>query len=126
MTFKYGNIFFVNPSLSEHKRLINSFKNIFIENNDNNITHISCYFHFLENCRKRLQKEGSSSKENIGDYSMTMNFISQLPSMYSIKNNIQKKLHFFKEYFLDQWVRFFRNKDLCLNNISIKFRTNNA
>ena len=67
---------------------------------------------------------------------MLMNYVAQLPFVYnidkSIKKNInsffkdKKKYSFFKSYLLDQWVEFFVNNSLKLNNITIKFRTNNS
>ena len=47
---------------------------------------------------------------------MLMNYLSQLSFVYNID----------KSYLLNQWVEFFVNKYLKLNNITINFRTNNA
>ena len=41
--------------------LYNSFDKVF--NSDNNIRHIGCYFHYLQNIRKYLQKNGFTTKK---------------------------------------------------------------
>lgn len=119
------------------KPLINAFHIVFNNKEEGKeIYHIGCYFHFLKNCRKKLQKEGYTSLKKFADYNILMNYVAQLPFVYnidkSIKKNInsffkdKKKYSFFKSYLLDQWVEFFVNNSLKLNNITIKFRTNNA
>lgn len=107
------------------RALINSFNNVFNTNND--LKHIGCYFHYLKNCRLRLVQEGYNSEAHKADYERIMDFVLSLPFNHNINNNITKRIkdfskhkkhyNFFKIYFENQWIEFFKNKSLCLNNI---------
>ena len=56
--------------------LINAFNKIF--NREKKIHHIGCYFHFLENIKKYLQKNGLTKKEYINIYNNIMSLCKEL------------------------------------------------
>lgn len=52
--------------------LISAFTEVFLSKNKN-ITHYGCYFHFLQNCLKKLIKKGFETKDN-EPYNTSMQF----------------------------------------------------
>ena len=115
--------------------LYKTFNRVF--NSENKIKHIGCYFHFLQNIRKYLQKNGLTSKKNIEIYNAILNICKSLPfknlKYNALINYISKNCYIPKEilddflvYFKDQWLQYFNNENLKLNDINIKFRTINS
>ena len=51
--------------------LFNSFNNIF--NKHSKISHVGCYFHYINNIKKYLQKVGLTKKQNIETYERVIN-----------------------------------------------------
>ena len=92
------------------KALFNAFDKI-LNINKKKIKHVGCYFHYIQNIRKFLQKSGFTGKEfkEIYDNKMTKIFLEEL-----------------YRYFEETWKPYFDNETLNLNEISIKFRTNNS
>ena len=115
--------------------LINAFNKVF--NKEKNIRHIGCYFHYIQNIRKNTQKNGYTTKKNIEIYNSVMSLCKILP-FKNMKNEnlikyIEKSLNKYKNelesfisYFKETWIKYFNDESLSLNNILIKFRTNNC
>ena len=114
--------------------LYTSFKNIF--NRLENLNHKGCFFHYLKNIRKYLVKNGFTTKKKLEDYKYIIDNCYKLPFKKNIEKNIEKEIkmlfkknkiyNHFLDYFNNQWVDYFKNKTLCLENINIKFRTTNS
>lgn len=115
--------------------LFNAFNMVF--NKDHKIRHIGCYFHYIQNIRKYLQKHGFTIKKNIKKYDTIMNICKKLPFINKKFNDISiflneeneltnEELNDFILYFNTTWIEYFKNNSLKLNKISVKFRTNNC
>ena len=59
--------------------LFKAFNEVF--NEENEIKHIGCYFHYLQNIRKYLQKNGLTAKKNIEYYNSIINICKSLHFM---------------------------------------------
>ena len=91
--------------------MITAFNTIF--NKNNTIRHIGCFFHYLQAIRRYLISKGYNSVEKENQYNQIMDFVSYLPFIHNIDNNIGKKLNsffntkknleFFKKYFIENW-----------------------
>ena len=91
--------------------MITAFNTIF--NKNNTIRHIGCFFHYLQAIRRYLISKGYNSVEKENQYNQIMDFVSYLPFIHNIHNNIGKKLNsffntkknleFFKKYFIENW-----------------------
>ena len=103
----------------------------------NEIKHIGCYFHYLQNIRKYLEKNWLTAKKNIEYYNSIINICKSLPFMklklskisFYIKEkaNIPKNiLDYFILYLIEQWLFYFKDGSLQLDEININFRTNNS
>ena len=115
--------------------LINAFNKVF--NKEKNIRHIGCYFHYLQNIRKYMQKNGYTKKKYIEIYNTVMSLCKILP-FKKIKNEdlikyIEKSLNKYKNelesfisYFIETGIKYFNDESLSLNDVFIKFRTNNC
>lgn len=106
-------------------------------NRDNKIRHIGCYFHFLQNIRKFLQKNNLTTLKNKTIYNIVINFCKSLPFLNLNEINIKKRMeNLFKNYinelsgfisyFNENWLKYFIDGTLNLNDINVKFRTNNC
>ena len=106
-------------------------------NKYNNLRHIGCYFHFLQNIRKFLQKNNFTTLKNKNLYNIVINFCKSLPFLNLNENKIKRKmedafknykseLSGFISYFNENWLRYFIDGTLNLNGINVKFRTNNC
>ena len=115
--------------------LFKAFNEVF--NEENEIKHIGCYFHYLQNIRKYLQKNGLTAKKNIAYYNSIINICKSLPFMKlklsKISSYIKEKANIPKNilddfilYFEEQWLSYFKDGSLQLDEINIKFRTNNS
>ena len=62
--------------------LFKAFNEVFNEGNE--IKHIGCYFHYLQNIRKYLQKNGLTAKKNIEYYNSIINICKSF-TLYEIK-----------------------------------------
>ena len=112
-----------------------AFQTVF--NKDNNLRHIGCYFHFLQNIRKFSQKNNFTTLKNKNLYNIVINFCKSLPFLNLNENKIKRKmedvfknykseLSGFISYFNENWLRYFIDGTLNLNGIYVKFRTNNC
>ena len=106
-------------------------------NIDNKIRHIGCYFHFLQNIRKFLQKNNLTTLKNKNIYNIVINFCKSLPFLNLNEINIKKRMeNLFKNYinelsgfisyFNENWLKYFIDGTLNLNEVNVKFRTNNC
>ena len=79
--------------------LFKAFNEVF--NEGNQIKHIGCYFHYLQNIRKYLQKNGLTTKKNTEYYNAIINISKSLPFLNLKKNKIisyiQEKVKFQKK-----------------------------
>ena len=76
-------------------------------NKDNNLCHIGCYFHFLQNIRKFLQKNNFTTLKNKNLYNLVINFCKSLPFLNLNENKIKRKMEdAFKNYKseLVEWI----------------------
>ena len=93
--------------------LINAFN--FVFNKKNNISHIGCYFHFLQNIRKYLQKHGFTCDKYTHVYNLVMNICKTLPCISlkgdKLENYIKEK---FKKYIfeLNDFILYFKQTGL--------------
>ena len=129
------NLKFKTFTTDFEKALFNAFNVIFNQNKD--IKHVGCYFHYIQNNRKFLQKKGFTSKEFKDLYDTVLNMVKELPFknikkkdfmnyIYEKTKQYNNYLEEFYLYFEENWKPFFDNDTLKLNEISIKFRTNNS
>ena len=99
--------------------LINAFNKVF--NKEKNIRHIGCYFHYIQNIRKYMQKNGYTTKKNIEIYNSVMSLCKFLP-FKNMKNEnlikyIEKSLNKYKNelesfisYFKEIWIKYFNDE----------------
>ena len=106
-------------------------------NKNKNIRHIGCFFHYMQNIRKFLQKNNLTTLKTKPIYNVVINFCKKLPFENLDINNIKKKmlenfkiynkeLENFILYFNENWLNYFKDGTLNLKYIDIKFRTNNC
>lgn len=115
--------------------LFNAFNIIF--NKNKTIKQIGCYFHYINNIRKYLQSKGFTKDINKKKLDVVLYTIKDLPFLKLkgkdieeyLKDNTKKfktELEEFYLYFKSTWIKYFNNGVLWLNDINIKFRTNNC
>ena len=129
------NLKFKTYTMDFEVGLYKAFELIF--NQEHKIRHIGCYFHFLQNIRKFLQKNYLTTLKNMHIYNVVMNFFKSLPFLNLSENkiikimestfkNFKNELQNFISYFKDNWLFYFKDGSLNLNDVNIKFRTNNS
>ena len=126
--YKDEKIKFKTFTTDFEKALFSAFDRIF--NKDKKIKHIGCYFHFIQNIRKYLQKNHLTKLKYKAQYDSIMNTCKNLPFLNlknkdlinHIKNKAklnEKDLNKFILYFKNTWLEYFISGELLLNNISL-------
>ena len=98
--------------------LINAFHYVF--NQNENISHIRYYFHYLRNIRRYLQKDGFTCDKYIDIYDLFMKIYKSIPFISlkgdKLENYIKKQfkqysneLNDFILYFKQMWMKYFVN-----------------
>ena len=101
-----------------------------------NLKHIGCFYHYMNNIEKKLRAIGYGEKKNKILHDEIIKFFGSLPFKKDVNKKIKDYVISFKKtyplndefynYFFDNWIPFFEQKVLSLNNINIKIRTNNS
>ena len=78
--------------------LFTAFNKVF--NSNNKVKHVGCYFHFLNNIHKYLQKNGFTTNKYKKLYDSVINLCKNLPFLHLkgniLKNHIKKELNSYK------------------------------
>ena len=88
------------------KALFNAFDKIF--NINKKIKHVGCYFHYIQNIRKFLQKNGFTGKELKNIYDNIMTITKELPFKNLKGNDLLKYIYKYPknyENFLEEFYR---------------------
>ena len=102
-----------------------------IKNKYDTINHYGFFFHYLKNIRKKLVNLGFGTDANKSIYDEVLDFCYELPFIENIEKNIKNKINQFfkkksnlidfKDYFLEEWAKYFSQGNLNLRKVKKKF-----